>query len=114
MKHAQEAAGCLVAAGGQAAKLLEVAKEALDLIAVAVQVAVGGAGHEAVFFAGNDRAGPYLRDQPQDLIRVVALVASTWPAPAAVRSNSAARSQSVCRLKPSSKRSGLPSASTTA
>nr|WP_246289703.1 hypothetical protein [Hymenobacter terrestris] len=52
--HCQETAGCFIIARGQAAKLLEAAEKAFDFVAVAVQVAVNHALHEAILFAGDD------------------------------------------------------------
>ena len=58
MKHSQKAAGGLVTARSQPAKLLEATEKAFDFIAVAVQVAVNHALGEAVFFCWESRLGP--------------------------------------------------------
>ena len=52
MKHSQKAAGGLVVARSQPAKLLEATEQAFDFVAVAVQVAVNHALDEAVFLLG--------------------------------------------------------------
>ena len=66
MEHSQKTAGRLIVAGGQAPELLEAAEEALDFVAVAVQVAVNHPFCKAVFLAGNHHASARGRNQFHD------------------------------------------------
>ncbi len=74
MKHSQKAAGGLVVARGQTAKLLEMAEKARDFIAVPVQVAVNYALDEAVVLAGNDHCRAKFFDQRHDAVGVIGFV----------------------------------------
>ena len=82
MKHSQKAAGGLVVARGQTAKLLEAAEKALDFIAVPVQVAVNHALDEAVFLAGNDHRRAKFFDQRHDAVGVIGFVRQYVAGPA--------------------------------
>ena len=82
MKHSQKAAGGLVVARGQTAKLLEAAEKALDFIAVPVQVAVNDALDEAVFLAGNDHCRAKVFDQRHDAVGIIGFVRQHVAGPA--------------------------------
>lgn len=58
MYHAEEAAGRFVVARSQTAKLFGETEKALDLVAVAVQIAVNQARDQPALFAGNHGRGP--------------------------------------------------------
>ena len=74
MEHSQEAASRLVVARGQASKLLGEAEEALDFVAVTIQIAVNSSLGKAVFLAGNHHADPQCFDVGHGLVGVVAFI----------------------------------------
>ena len=74
MKHSQKAAGGLVVARGQTAKLLEAAEKALDFIAVPAQVTVNFPFNETVFLAGDDHRRAKFFDKHHDAVGIMGFV----------------------------------------
>ena len=74
MECRAEGFGQLIVAGGQAAKLFELAEEALDAVAPAVEVAVIAYFLAAGAERRNDRFDPVQRQTLPDAIGVVAFV----------------------------------------
>jgi len=61
MQHSQKAAGCLIIARGQAAKLLEATEKALDFVAVAVRILVNHPLQHMILFCWESRLAPRWR-----------------------------------------------------
>ena len=74
MNVSQEVSGELVIASGNAAKILEAAKAALDGVAALVGPLVEGMDDNAIGFVGNDRRCAVFDDLGAQPVAVVALV----------------------------------------